>query len=244
MPDTQTTQMLIMSLPSLSDTTVKLIHATVKPLNCKGVSDYLRQYKQRHKWTSSAIFEVNGVSASSGVGSKKSFGSKCTEQTCFGPHPSKDCWLEPENFNKRDKFLSRRRGNPSASLTNSCKEKYKGIKKISHPSANSASASDILSLHTSFKDVSASVNTVHTVNSDRALHNTGATHHVFNDSDMFNDASLKLLEWSSKRLKLAGANVLLNVKGTGAVRLKAGGGCVFKQTRELLRNATDSAPLG
>lgn len=106
MPDTQTARMLIMSLPALSETTVELIHATVKPLTRKGVSDYLRQYEQRHEWTSSAIREVNGVSASSSGGSKKTSNVRCSELVCVGPHPERECWSKPENFDKREKFLS------------------------------------------------------------------------------------------------------------------------------------------
>lgn len=41
LPDTQTARMLIMSIPSLSETTVELIYTTVKPLTRKGVADYL-----------------------------------------------------------------------------------------------------------------------------------------------------------------------------------------------------------
>lgn len=68
MPDTQTARMLILSIPSRSETNVELIHATVKPLTQKGVSNYLRQYEQRHDWTSSAIREVKGVNVSSAAG--------------------------------------------------------------------------------------------------------------------------------------------------------------------------------
>lgn len=123
MPDTQTARMLIMSIPTLSETTVELIHATVIPLTRKGVSDYLRQYDQRHKWTSSAIREVNGVNASSTSSSKKTGGPRCSETVCLGPHSERECWAKPENFDKRDRFLARRRGNPSASSTTSSKEK-------------------------------------------------------------------------------------------------------------------------
>lgn len=104
MPDTQTARMLIMSIPSLSETTVELIHATVKPLTRKGVSDYLRLYEQRHDWTSNAIREVHGVSSASSV--KKTTGSRCTESECVGPHPEKECWSKPENFDKKEKFLA------------------------------------------------------------------------------------------------------------------------------------------
>lgn len=46
MTDTQSARMLILSIPSLSETTIELIYATVHLLTRKGVSDYLQQYKQ------------------------------------------------------------------------------------------------------------------------------------------------------------------------------------------------------
>ena len=116
MSDTQSAWMLILSIPSLSETTIELIHTTVNPLSRKGVADYLRQYEQRHEWSSNAIREVNGVSAS--TVQKKSSATKCTESECIGPHPAKDCWSKPENHEKRDKFLSRRR-NQNSSNSNS-----------------------------------------------------------------------------------------------------------------------------
>lgn len=70
MPDTQTARMLIMSIPTLSETTIELIYATVTPLTRKGVSDYLRKYEQRHDWSSTAIREANGVGSVNSVKKK------------------------------------------------------------------------------------------------------------------------------------------------------------------------------
>lgn len=104
MPDTQTARMLIQSIPTLSETTVELIHATVTPLTRKGVSDYLRKYEQRYDWTSNAIREANGVGTVNSV--KKVSASRCSETVCVGPHPEKECWSKPENLEKKEKFLA------------------------------------------------------------------------------------------------------------------------------------------
>lgn len=178
MPDTQTARMLIMSIPSLSEKTVELIHATVKPLTQKGVSDYLRLYDQRHNWSSSAIQEANGVSASNVQ--KKGQNAQCSESECLGPNPSKDCWAKPSNFDKRDKFLARRRGykstNNSASASHSS---VKGVKKVTLPSASAVHLDEVLTFHTSFEDVAISASAVQAGPNNWALHDTGATHHVF-----------------------------------------------------------------
>lgn len=130
MTDTQSARMLILSIPSLSETTIELIYATVRPLTRKGVSDYLRQYEQRHEWSSHAIREVNGVSA--GQSQKKNSSSKCTESECVGPHPARDCWSKPENFEKRDKYFARRKGQTStASVAGQGQPAgIRGIKKV------------------------------------------------------------------------------------------------------------------
>lgn len=226
MPDSQTARMLILSIPTLPETTIELIHATVKPLTRKGVSDYLRQYEQRHEWTSSAMREVNGVSATGSSGSKKNSGPKCTEDVCVGPHPSKECWSKPENHDKRDRFIFRRRGNPSANSTTP--NKVRGVKKVNKASTNSVTSTDVVSFHTSYEDVIATANAVQKSPDDSALHDTGATHHVFKDETLFDDSLFISQDGSSKRLKLAGGGVSLNVKGVGLVKLKAGDGTVVE----------------
>lgn len=227
MPDTQAAQILIMSLPQLSETTVGLIHATVTPLSRKDVSDYLRQYEQRHDWTLSAIHEVKGVYSLTSSRNKKSNNLKCSKSVCVGPHPEKDCWYKPENFKKNEKCLARRRGNPSASYSYTSNAKTKGWKKVTHPSANSVSNSESMTFHTVFKDVTASTSAVQTDHTKWALHDTGPTNHVFKHKDMFDQSSFKEHESSSKQLKLAGGEVSLNMKGVGSVNLKAGDELVF-----------------
>lgn len=246
MPDTQTARMLIMSIPSLPETTVELIHATVKPLTRKGVSDYLRLYEQRHEWTSSAIREANGASASNSQ--KKGSDVRCTEDHCVGPHPSKECWSKPANFEKRDKFLARRRGGTTSSGPSSSHTAVRGVKKVTQPSANAAAASDSLAFHTSYEDVEASASAVQTGPSEWALHDTGAAHHMFKDRKFFVDSTFVDTEASTKRLKLAGGGVSLNVKGRGTVKLKAGDGTTFELldclwVPELSRNLVASGLL-
>lgn len=182
MPDTQTARMLIMSIPSLSETTVELIHATVKPLTRKGVSDYLRLYEQRHDWTSNAIREVHGVSSTSSV--NKTSGSRCTETECVGPHPEKECWSRPENFDKKEKFLARRRNNGSSKPT-APKSAVKGVRKVTRPSASNIESNNVISFHTSYEDVTMEASSAQAGSSVWALHDTGATHHVFKDKSLF-----------------------------------------------------------
>lgn len=61
-----------------------------------------------------------------------------------------------------------------------------------------------------------------------ALHDTGATHHLFNDIRLFDKSNLKPVSNSKKQLKLAGGGVSLAVHSEGTVRLKVGEGTVFK----------------
>lgn len=66
-----------------------------------------------------------------------------------------------------------------------------------------------------------------------ALHDTGATHHWLNPTSIFVTGSLKPVEDSNSRLKVAGGGVSLAVKGVGKVLLKAGDGTPFKLTEAL-----------
>lgn len=213
MTDTQSARMLIMSIPSFSETTIKLICATVWPLTRKGVSDYLRLYEQRHEWSSHAIREVNGVAA--GQSQKKNTTTKCTETECIGPHPAGDCWSKPENFEKRDKYFARRKGQSSTASGSgqSPSSNIRGVKKVIRPTVHSVSSGDPLAFHTAFKDMGGSASAVHTGHDDWALHDTGATHHVFKDPKFFKNELFKENDVSSKRLKLARGDVSLNFKG-------------------------------
>lgn len=115
----------------------------------------------------------------------------------------------------------------------------KGRKKVVPPSANVASLSEnvaCLSLHASYEeieqpstDVSASVD--HSRGSlVWALHDTGATHHMFNNLNLFVKSSMVMVSNSNKRLKLAGGDVSLAVYSEGKVKLKAGDGSTFELT--------------
>lgn len=230
--DTQTARMLILSIPTLPETTVELIYATVKPLTRKGVSDYLRQYEQRHDWTSKAIREAHGVEV--GRNKKTQGGARCTETVCVGPHPSKECWSRPENFEKKERFLARRKGQSSSNTTSTpAKTSVRGFKKVSRPSASAVSSDNVLSLHSSYGDVTAECSATRTEGL-WGLHDSGSTHHVFNNRSLFTDESFKKVDSPNKRLKLAGGGVSLNVTGEGTVRFKAGDGSIFELTNCLL----------
>lgn len=99
---------------------------------------------------------------------------------------------------------------------------------MTRPSANATSVSDVLSFHTSYEEVGGCAHATSTTSCDWALHNTGATHHVFKDRSLFDDATFKKNSGSSKRLKLAGGDVSLNVQGVGNIKLKAGDGTTFE----------------
>lgn len=102
------------------------------------------------------------------------------------------------------------------------------MKKVVRPAAYVTSTSESLAFHTSFEDVTCSASAVQTGSDEWALHNRGATHHVFKDRKYFKEDSFKENDTSSKRLKLAGGDVSLNVKGRGTVILKAVDGTTFE----------------
>lgn len=172
----------------------------------------------RHKWSSKAIREANGASASA-VHRRTSDNPRCSESVCVGPHPSKDCWSKPENHEKRDKFLARRRGQLNVNSSASTKPSIKGIKKVNRPSANASSSDSFLSFHTHleddsgdestvtghvhntlFVDVTAEASAAHEGDDQWALHDTGATHHVFREQSLFFESLFKANDTSSKRL--------------------------------------------
>lgn len=174
---------------------------------------------------------------------------QCTETVCKGPHASEKCWSKPINFPERDDFLARRRasrygsnsktgGNPSSK---SSTVQVRGIKKVSPPSASVVTSSlDMMSLHTSFELVSvgdkaeANASTKNSADGVWGLHDTGATHHMFNSRKLFVENSLLSVENPNQRRKLAGGDATLAVEGVGKVRLKAGDGTVFELTQCLL----------
>lgn len=95
----------------------------------------------------------------------------------------------------------------------------------------------VLSLHASYEDVSTSTpdqdtcaSAVTTTHSGGlwALHDTGATHSMFNDIRLFDKSTLKPVTDSNRRLKLDGGGVTLSVHSEGVVKLKPGDGSVFE----------------
>lgn len=112
----------------------------------------------------------------------------------------------------------------------------RGRKEISPPSANTIRLDEdfgALSLHAEYDEVdtpSAAVTSSSTGTQIWALHDTGATHHLFNDIRLFDKSKLKPVNSSNKRLKLAGGGISLAVHSEGSVRLKAGDRTVFELT--------------
>lgn len=227
--------MLVDSISTLSETTRELIHAQVVPFTRQGVADYLREYETRQGWTSPAMREANAVDLSqNSKGRKSSSQIRCTKEVCQGPHPEEDCWSRPENAKKKEEFLSRKHGDRKTSQASHVSS-VRGRKKISPPSANAVSRADDhapLSLCAVFEEVestsAASVSTSSTSGQIWALHDTGATHHLFNDIRLFDKKKLKPVSNSNMRLKLAGGGVSLAVHSEGTVKLKAGDGSVFE----------------
>lgn len=237
MSDHQSARMLVDSISSLTETTRELIHAQVVPFTRQGVSDYLREYETRQGWSSPAMREANSVDASQSSKFKKNSSRvRCTKENCQGPHPEEDCWARPENAKKKEDFLARRSGDRKGGQSTPQASTVRGRKKISPPSASVAAVTEdfsAFSLHASYEDVNtplAAGATVPTTSNGRlwALHDTGATHHLFNNICLFDKSKLKPINDSNKRLKLAGGGVSLAVHSEGSVRLKAGDGTVFE----------------
>lgn len=59
------------------------------------------------------------------------------------------------------------------------------------------------------------------------LHDTGATHCMFKDKQLFDSSSLVTVEDKSKRVKLAGGDMSLAIHSRGVVKLKSGDGTPF-----------------
>lgn len=202
MDDTQSALRLIDSIDRLSESTVEFIHSTITPLSRKGVVKYLRDFDTRHNFNT--VSSANASEANSTQNHFKGRRIECTESVCKGPHPSERCWLKPENFKERDDFLARRRAcrvNPTGRSHPSSLPPIRGMKKVT-PSANLITETfDRISLHTSYEDVTGSETpAAHSSKSQStnstmwALHDTGATHHMFNSADVFVAGSLKPAE--------------------------------------------------
>ena len=238
MSDHQSARMLVDSISSLSETTRELIHAQVVPFSRQGVSDYLREYETRQGWVSPAMREANAVDGSNSSRPKKSQSrTYCTREICHGPHPPEECWSKPENSKKKEDYLARRHGVRKSYSSPPQAPSVRGRKKISPPSANAAAIQDsisALSLHAEYDEVespsAAVTSTSSTSGQIWALHDTGATHHLFNDRRLFDKNKLKPVNDSNKRLKLAGGEMSIAVHSKGSVRLKAGDGTVFELT--------------
>lgn len=240
MDEAQSALRLIDSIERLTESTVEFIHSTVVPLTRRDVVKYLRDYDTRHNFSSLSSASV--IEANSTVNQPKTRRFEFTETICKGPHPSERCWSKPENFKERDDFLARRRAGrlnsrpQSQSSNRAPNSQVRGMKRVT-PSANMIIDSvERLLLHTSYEIISSedtsSANAV-TSSSETtvwALHDTGATHHMFNSSDLFIEGTLRPVEDSNRRLKLAGGGVTLAVKSVGKILLKAGDGTVFELT--------------
>lgn len=166
--------------------------------------------------------------------------ARCSKDVCYGPHLESECWSKPENAKKKEDFLARRNAERQSQPASSSATTIKGRKRVVPPSANVASLEkdvSILSLHASYEDVSsvsednytsASSAVARPNNSLWELHDTGATHCMFNNLALFDKSSLKAVTNTNRRLKLAGGGVSLTVHSEGTVRLKAGDGTHFE----------------
>ena len=124
--------------------------------------------------------------------------------------------------------MVRRRGIQNPSQPTASQTNVKGAKKVNRPSASTVANDNATIFHTSSEDVAASASAVQVGPNQWALHDTGATHHVFKKRKLFDDASFKSSDTSSKRLKLSGGDVSLNVVGQRTVKLRAGDGTKFE----------------
>lgn len=248
MDDTQSAIQLIDSIDRLTESTVEFIHSTISPLTRREVSKYLREYDMRHNFVTEATREARNVEQSANTVSRGRR-IECTETVCKGPHPADRCWSKPVNFPERDDFLARRRANrtgwsqktSSTSAVRGSHPPVRGMKRLTNPtaSANSVTQSEeMMSLHTSFEIVGTSPSANASTSSSSgvvwALHDTGATNHMFNSRAMFVADTLKPVDDPNRRVKLAGGEATLAVEGIGKVRLKAGDGTVFELTECLL----------
>lgn len=257
MDDVESALRMLDSMESrLTEVTVELIHKTVILFSRREVIKYLRDYDSRHNFSTEATREANRVEvfANAPVKTKE----RCTETVCHGPHSSDKCWSKPQNFKERDDFLARRRNgrpgwNRKAPGSSNSSSQVRGMKKVGQPLANTIfSTSDFLSLNAEFHDLDLTSNSTTSpignmisfedVTQDGpstcatkkyndtiwALQDTGATHHMFNNKTLFMKGSLRTVENSNRRLKLAGGDVSLAVESIGKIRLKAGDGTVFK----------------
>lgn len=96
------------------------------------------------------------------------------------------------------------------------------------PSSVTTSASIFEASHTVFDDNTPAANIVNQNNNVWALYDTGATHYMFKDENLFSSSSLIKIDDSSKRLRLAGGDASLAVHSTGKVHLKSGTGKMFE----------------
>lgn len=76
-------------------------------------------------------------------------------------------------------------------------------------------------------DIDATASSVTPAEGIWALNDTGASHHMFNDLSFFDASTIKPLEDSNKRPRLAGGDASLAVHSTGSVKLRAGDGTIF-----------------
>lgn len=245
--DAQSARQLLSAIPTLPDNVINNIHDKVDPLTRREVAKYLIKYEERHGWTSPAIREAHGASASHTLSTDKTKSGGCSPTVCVGPHMEKNCWSKPENAEKRKAFLIRQRGGKPESDSRMSASTVRGIKKIDRPTANAASLSDAFSFHLSFDcedtedeiycalpsvfEEEPSPSAANTVSSSSSqilgLHDTGATHCMFKDRQLFDTSTLTPVEDKAKRVKLPGGDMSLAVHSRGVAKLKSGDGTPF-----------------
>lgn len=256
MSDVQSARLLIKTMMGrISETTLELIHQTVKPLTRRGVSDYLKEYESRNGGFSTAsTCEANvSISASSSAvqSTSRSTRVRCSKEKCVGVHHTPDqCFSKPSNFKQRDEWIARKEAERNGGQKTKPSQVV-GIKEITAPSASLAIGNKpFISFNCEYSDMvesddwdeSTTIEASPSIYDDDVsalvsklpeikiwgLLDTGATHHMFKTQDMFDVATIKPLPESNRQLTLAGGKSSLEVKTRGTTQLKAGDGSIFE----------------
>lgn len=241
--ETQAACLLISTLLPEYDTMVKMIYMTVKDLTIPKVSLLLLELEvQSGGWANSAVYKISTASAQSCSPSDQPIRrAKCTRAVCIGPHNCQDCFELPQNSEKKAVWIAKQEAGRAARAkarghisTGVC-----GLKTVKAPSSSTAS---MLSFYTSLETVEMVDNSLKAsatsvsdnLCGDWALLETGASHHMFHNENLFVASSIKINDNPSQRLKLAGGGVSLGFKATGTVKLRAGDGSIFALNNCLL----------
>lgn len=197
MSTSQAARTLINSLKPGYEVTVKMIYQTVTPLTFLQVKHELLKSQDEEEFQTPSMIQANIATAShaSTTEANSSSDRSCTADKCVGnmfktPHLPKDCFKKPENFDKRDLWISEKedlrkrknrkgRGIPSTSH-------IRGLKKLTRPEASNS----MLTFHTSFdfdwpQPSGSEPNIVNNDESDDESYTTAADEVTFNQDSIF-----------------------------------------------------------